>query len=639
MAIEPAVLPSDAPLHVATSKPAASFTSRLEAVDLLRGAVMVLMAIDHTRDFFGNVINEPMDLSQLSPAMFLTRWITHFCAPAFAFLAGTGAYLAGVRGRSRGELAAFLASRGVWLVFLELTVVKFSILFDPAPRVWYLLVFWSIGASMVVLSGLVFLPSRLVGALGVLLIATYSLIDRLPLGAFRELGVLLFQRGVIALPGGVNVIVGYPLIPWFGVVAAGYGFGEVLRWEPARRRRFMLVMGLGLTAAFVVLRAWGIYGEPRPWTTQRTPLLTALEFLNCTKNPPSPLFLLMTLGPAIAAMSVFDRLGARGAGAGPGDDRPRAAILLHPASLRDPRPWATRAGDPRRRALARHGRLAARAPGRLCRLGGDGLHPLLALPMVRRGQGTPSGRVAVVSVARLAPGGLSRYKSMLIPPRGLGHHRAGPELGQRLDVGQDLCDHGPIGPTRIDPRLHELGAGDDRQPRAGRDADRLAVVGRDRPAARPGQGQAHRLAIRAELGRILDEPGLFLQVIGLAHDQEPRSDVRSQVGRLVDEGTLLFRVIPPDVSAFALHGDRQVPDESGRFEDLLRPPRRQQVDQATGVDDGGCWRWFLAAHRVSPSRDMGKSNLSDCGSPEGVISRLVSVAWTISRALTTSHRK
>ncbi len=118
---------------------------------------------------------------------------------------------------------------------------------------------------------------------------------------------------MISLPGGVNVIVGYPLIPWFGVVAAGYGFGEVLRWEPGRRRRFMLVMGLGLTAAFVVLRAWGVYGEPRPWTTQRTPLLTALEFLNCTKNPPSPLFLMMTLGPAIAAMSVFDRLGARGA--------------------------------------------------------------------------------------------------------------------------------------------------------------------------------------------------------------------------------------------------------------------------------------------------------------------------------------
>ena len=124
------------------------------------------------------------------------------------------------------------------------------------------------------------------------------------------------------------------------------------------------------------------------------------------------------------------------------------------------------------------------------------------------------------------------------------------------------------------------------------------------------------------------------------HDgQESRGDVRSQVGRLVDERTLFGRVIPPDVPDLALHGDRQVPGESGRFEDLLRLPRRQQVDQATGVDDGRCWRWFLAAHRFSPSRDMGKSNLSDCGSPEGVISRLVSVAWTISRALTTSHRK
>ena len=154
-------------------------------------------------------------------------------------------------------------------------------------------------------------------ALGVLLIATHNLADFLSfspcaLGPAQSLAVLLFRPGLLPLPGGVDVKVGYPLLPWLGVVAAGYGFGEVIRLEPARRRLVMLITGLGLTVAFVALRAWGVYGEPRPWTSQRTPLLTALSFLNCTKYPPSLAFLLMTLGPAIVALAVFDRVGARG---------------------------------------------------------------------------------------------------------------------------------------------------------------------------------------------------------------------------------------------------------------------------------------------------------------------------------------
>ena len=154
-------------------------------------------------------------------------------------------------------------------------------------------------------------------ALGVLLIATHNLLDLYgfspdALGPFQPLGVLLLRPGRLPLPGGVNAMVGYPLLPWLGVVAAGYGFGEIIQLEPARRRLVMLVTGLGLTAAFVGLRIWGVYGEPNPWTTQRTPLLTALSFLNCTKYPPSLLFLLMTLGPAIVALAWFDRWGARG---------------------------------------------------------------------------------------------------------------------------------------------------------------------------------------------------------------------------------------------------------------------------------------------------------------------------------------
>jgi uncharacterized membrane protein len=317
MSIEPATSPDHAAPLMGPARPLASPPRRVDAVDVLRGAVMVLMVLDHTRDYFGDATINPTDLSQVSPALFLTRWVTHFCAPVFAFLAGTGAYLAGSRDRSRGHLAAFLASRGVWLIFLELTVVRLGLFFDPVNAPVFLTVLWSIGASFVVLAGLVFLPSRVVGALGVLLIATHGLAgDLLPVSgapaALGMAGTLLLRPGLLPLTGGVDVLVAYPLLPWLGVVAAGYGFGEVIRLEPVSRRRVMWYTGLAMTAAFVILRAWGGYGEPSPWTTEATPLLTGLSFVNCTKQPPSLLFVLMTLGPAIAALAVIDRVDIRG---------------------------------------------------------------------------------------------------------------------------------------------------------------------------------------------------------------------------------------------------------------------------------------------------------------------------------------
>jgi uncharacterized membrane protein len=278
---------------------------------------MILMVLDHTRDYFGDKSFDPTDLSRASPALFLTRWVTHFCAPVFAFLAGTGAYLAGSRGRPRSDLAAFLLTRGMWLIFLELTVVRLGLFFDLVDAPVFLTVLCSIGASFVVLAGLVFVPSRLVGALGVVLIATHGLAASLLPGSGTSTAVqaassLLLRPGFISLPRGVSVLVAYPLLPWLGVVAAGYGFGEVIRLEPGRRGRAMWIAGVAMTAAFVILRAWGVYGDPRPWTTQATPLLTGLSFINCTKQPPSLLFVLMTLGPALAAMAVIDRVGIRG---------------------------------------------------------------------------------------------------------------------------------------------------------------------------------------------------------------------------------------------------------------------------------------------------------------------------------------
>ena len=353
--------------------------------------------------------------------------MTHFCAPVFAFLAGTGAYLAGSRGRSRGDLAAFLASRGVWLIFLELTVVRLGLFFDPVNAPVILTVLWSIGASFVVLAGLVFLPSRVVGALGVLLIATHGLAGGLSPGsgtpaALRAAGALLLRPGLLPLPGGVNVLVGYPLLPWLGVVAAGYGFGEVIRLEPGRRRRVMWITGVAMTAAFVILRAWGVYGEPRPWATQATPLLTGLSFVNCTKQPPSLLFVLMTLGPAIAALAVIDRVGIRGPVGRALVTLGRVPLFYYPlAMVRHPR--ARRAGGPGAGIAGRLDVLAggsgpasrglgAGPAGHLRRLGRGAGRPLRTVPLVRRGQGAPSRRLAVLPLIwLLSPGAGEIFRS------------------------------------------------------------------------------------------------------------------------------------------------------------------------------------------------------------------------------------
>jgi uncharacterized membrane protein len=292
--------------------PAPPPAPRLDSVDLLRGVIMVLMVLDHTRDYFTNTGFNPTDLTRATPGLFLTRWVTHFCAPGFAFLAGAGASLAGSRGMGRGELARFLATRGLWLIFLEETVEKFGLLFKLSPTVFYAMVLWSIGGSLVLLAGLVALgvSRRAVAALGVLIIATHNLTDGLSPGTSGGLDLFLaplLKPFAVGSPPGFFLLSGYPLIPWFGVVASGYGFGEILGWEPARRRRATLAIGLGLTAAFVTLRALNGYGDPAPWSPQASPLLTALSFINATKQPPSLMFVCMTLGPALVALSAFER--------------------------------------------------------------------------------------------------------------------------------------------------------------------------------------------------------------------------------------------------------------------------------------------------------------------------------------------
>lgn len=286
--------------------------SRLDGIDLVRGLVIVLMALDHTRDFFSAVRFDPTDLTQASPALFLTRWITHYCAPAFVFLAGVSAALM-ARKRTAAELSRFLVSRGLWLILLEFTVVYLGWHYNLRFEEVYAQVIWAIGASMVVLAGLIRLPRKAVWAIALGLILGHNLLDGLVPADF---GVLAPLWRVLHSPGaipGTTVLIRYPLIPWIGVMAAGYLLGSLWTGHTAEARRHRLaVLGVSLIAGFLVLRLGGIYGEPSLWDPSLPHPLLAV--LNTTKYPPSLLFLMMTLGPAFLLLSFTDKGAPRGLG-------------------------------------------------------------------------------------------------------------------------------------------------------------------------------------------------------------------------------------------------------------------------------------------------------------------------------------
>jgi uncharacterized membrane protein len=288
---------------------------RLDSVDLLRGLVIGIMALDHVRDYFTSARFDPTDLTQTTAALFLTRWITHFCAPVFVFLAGTSAFLLLARGRSRGEVSRFLVTRGLWLVVLELTVVRWAwtFNFNYTSELLFVQVIWVLGVSMIVLAGLIHLPVAWVAVVGIAMMAGHNLLDGISpesLGTWGPLWTVLHVQAPIPLGGNQVFFVVYPLIPWIGVMAAGYAFGTLLLKPETERRRALILLGGGLTLAFVVLRALNVYGDPAPWSAQGSTERTILSFLNTTKYPPSLLFLLMTLGPAIAALAWLER--ARG---------------------------------------------------------------------------------------------------------------------------------------------------------------------------------------------------------------------------------------------------------------------------------------------------------------------------------------
>ncbi|HEY2378775.1 MAG TPA: heparan-alpha-glucosaminide N-acetyltransferase domain-containing protein [Gemmatimonadaceae bacterium] len=290
---------------LATSYTAPAARARITSVDVIRGAVMVLMALDHVRDYVTNQRVRPEDLSRGTSALFATRWVTHFCAPAFSLLAGVGIGLWMQRGRSAMEATRFLVTRGLWLVVLDLTVSAIGWQFGFRLIPAFALVIWALGWSIVLMATLVHLPRRLVALLSIVMIAGHNLLDGVEPSPFWR---ILHVPGFV-IPG--KLFVAYPLVPWVAVMALGYVFADIYGWEANRRKRFLIRTGLLTTAAFIVVRYLNGYGDPFQWSVQRSPALTVASFLNVMKYPPSLDFLLMTLGPILVALALVEGWNGR----------------------------------------------------------------------------------------------------------------------------------------------------------------------------------------------------------------------------------------------------------------------------------------------------------------------------------------
>ncbi|MGV3642560.1 MAG: DUF1624 domain-containing protein [Adhaeribacter sp.] len=274
---------------------------RIEAIDFTRGLVMIIMALDHTRDLFhvDSLVQSPTDLATTTPFLFFTRWITHLCAPVFVFLAGVSVWLSG---RAQGNLVAsrrFLWSRGLWLVFLECTVVSFGIWFDLKFRTTLFQVIGTIGISFLVLGCLLKVPPRLIGLLGLLIVLGHN---ALPLQnwaqgpPWQQALTVLFSAQPFQLTPDHLLFLAYPPVPWLGIMLLGFAAGPLFELAPQARRRLFLYSGAALLVLFGVLRFSNLYGDPAPWSPQKSALFTFLSFLNTTKYPPSLLYSAMTLG-------------------------------------------------------------------------------------------------------------------------------------------------------------------------------------------------------------------------------------------------------------------------------------------------------------------------------------------------------
>jgi len=304
---QPVEAPHDAPL----ASPAVargmtrSGAARIDAIDMLRGLVIVLMVLDHVRDFFHRTAftADPLALDSGDPALFVTRWVTHLCAPTFVFLAGVSVYMQQANGKSRGELTRFLATRGAWLILLEITVVGWGFNFGGGV---FLQVIWAIGASMLAMAALVWLPRAALLALGVGIIAGHQLLG--PIDPPDIGGLAPVWSATLEFGPGLGGFVAYPFVPWLGVMLLGYGLGSLFQRAEGPRPGTILWLAGGMLVLFAAVRAINLYGDPQPWMGQAEPLWTALSFINVSKYPPSLDYVLVTLGASLALLPVLGRL-------------------------------------------------------------------------------------------------------------------------------------------------------------------------------------------------------------------------------------------------------------------------------------------------------------------------------------------
>ncbi len=286
--------------------------NRITSIDLLRGVVMVLMALDHVRDYFHYDVFffEPTDLDQTYPALFFTRFITHYCAPVFVFLAGTSAYFVGQR-KGKKELSIWLIKRGIWLVILEITVVRFGWFFTLNFKEVDLMVIWVLGLCMIGLAGLIHLPKKIMIPICLFGIFGHNLTDGWQFSnqLFNSFWIFLHVFESIAINDQIAVFIAYPLIPWVFVMPLGYYLGELYMPEvsPSNRHKTLKIIGFSMIVLFIALRFLNFYGDAYKWSEQESLVFTIMSFLNVSKYPPSLLYLLVTLGPAMLFLAFAEK--------------------------------------------------------------------------------------------------------------------------------------------------------------------------------------------------------------------------------------------------------------------------------------------------------------------------------------------
>jgi len=286
--------------------------NRIQSIDLLRGMVMIIMALDHSRDFihYGPTIDQdPLNLATTSPVLFMTRWITHFCAPVFVFLSGTSIFLYGSKGKTKNEVAFFLFTRGLFLMLAQIFIM--APLWDATLSHILLQVIWAIGLCMVILSALQFLPYKLLLVLGLVIVFSHNLLDSIVIDApFWKsfIWAVVHQEHEFQINNNLLVIVGYPFLPWLGLMILGYCIGKLYLPEANAKARKKLLQTLGITAIFlfILVRCIDIYGDLNPWQYQRSLLFTLFDFIDTTKYPPSLLYILMTIGPALIVLPYLE---------------------------------------------------------------------------------------------------------------------------------------------------------------------------------------------------------------------------------------------------------------------------------------------------------------------------------------------